>query len=54
MGKRDTVKVAKRSRDTQEMSDDRLMKASLRKAKKKERQFGKKEIRQELKAKINS
>lgn len=49
MGKRDTVKVAKRSRDTQEMSDDRLLKASLRKAKRKERQAGKKEIRETLK-----
>ena len=43
MGKRDNVKVAKRSRDTQEMSDDKLNKASLRKAKKKERAAGKKE-----------
>jgi hypothetical protein len=47
MGKRDTSKVAKRSRDTQEMSDDVLTKASLRKAKRKERQAGKKEIRNE-------
>lgn len=49
MGKVDTLKVAKRSRDTQEMSDDRLVKASLKKAKRKERQFGKKQIRKELK-----
>lgn len=49
MGKVDTLKVAKRSRDTQEMSDDRLVKASLKKAKRKERQSGKKQIRQALK-----
>lgn len=53
MAKRDTVKVAKRSRETQEMSDDMLTKASLRKAKRKERQAGKKEIREELKTKVN-
>ncbi len=51
VGKRDTVKVAKRSRDTQEMSQDLLDKASLRKAKRKERQAGKKEIRVTLKEK---
>lgn len=49
MGKIDNQRVAKRSRDTQEMSDDVLNKKSLRKAKVKERQAGKKEIRRELK-----
>lgn len=49
MGKRDTLKIAKRSRDTQEFSDDRLSKKSLRKAKVKERQFSKKLIRKDLK-----
>lgn len=49
VGKLDKVKVAKRSRNTQEMSDDVLLKSSLRKAKRKERQAGRKEIRKELK-----
>lgn len=52
MAKRDNVKVSKRSRDTQEMSEDRLVKASLRKAKVKDRQAGKKEIRIILRKKL--
>jgi hypothetical protein len=49
VGKVDTLKVAKRSRDTQKMSDDRLTKNSLRKSKRKERQSAKKQIKLGLK-----
>ena len=48
MGKRDTKRVAKRSVQTQEWSLDVNPHKSTKKAKAKERQDGKKEIRKEL------
>lgn len=49
MGKVDNQKVAKRVRDTIKMSADVLSKADLKKAKRKERQAGKRESRKALK-----
>jgi hypothetical protein len=49
MGKVDNEKVAKRVRGHIEMSQDFLTKADLKKAKKKERQAGKKQARKALK-----
>lgn len=48
MSKRDTLKVTKRSLDIQEMSLDKMPSKRTKKAKVKERQEGKKEIRKEL------
>lgn len=48
MGKVDTTKVSKRSLQAQELRDDKVWKSSIKKAKRKERNAGKKEIREAL------